>query len=65
MALILVTDEAANAIRRKALTDKRLIQILNSNEEKHMPDSWEARWLAAFVLAAGGHRFNMAPKEKK
>ncbi len=66
MAIILVVDEAVNAMKRKEPSDSRLIKIMNGYDEKTtMPTSEEARWLAAFVLKSRGHIFNRAPKTAK
>lgn len=64
MALILVGDEAANAVRRNPPTDKELVRMLNGLDEDTMPTTEQARWLAAFVLTARGHILNRAPKGK-
>lgn len=65
MSIILVTDEAANALMRKAPTNNRLIKLMNGYDESTMPTSEESRWLAALALQGRGHIFNRAPKEKK
>lgn len=65
MSLVLVTDEAANAIKRKPPTDKDLIKMLNGYEENSLPSSEQVRWLAAFVLTARGHVLNRAPRKAK
>lgn len=47
---IVVSDEAAHAIRHKGPNIRQLLKMLNSNEERHMPDSRQARWMAAKIL---------------
>jgi hypothetical protein len=49
-----LTDEAKAAMRLKGPTNRRLFQILNSNEEKHEADSKLQRWMAAQVLISRG-----------
>ena len=43
---IVLTEEAKAAIKRKAPSDKRLVEILLDNHMDTMPTPEEARWLA-------------------
>lgn len=64
MSLILVNEEAAHALKFGGPTDKQLIKMLNSNEEKDMPSSRHVRWMAGFILVSEGHTLNRAPEPK-
>ena len=61
---ITLTDEAKSACRRKPIRDSRLFAILNSNDVDDMPDSAEARWLAARELNRRGFEFENLPKKE-
>jgi hypothetical protein len=54
---IKLTDEARAALKRSGPSNNRLKKILLSNEEKDMPTSEEARWLAGAVLFKQGFNF--------
>ena len=49
-----LTDEARFALRHKGPGNKRLIRMLNSNDEIDMPSSRHVRWMAAELLKAQG-----------
>ena len=51
-----LTDEAKAVLRRKALTDRQLLRMLNSNDEAAMPDSAQVRMLALDALYLRGFK---------
>jgi hypothetical protein len=54
---IVLTDEARAAIKRKAPSDKRLVEILLDNNEDTMPTPTEARYLALQELVLRGYQW--------
>jgi hypothetical protein len=56
---IQLTAEAKHALKFSGPSNNRLKQILLSNEERHMPTSEEARWMAGAILFKQG--FDFAP----
>jgi hypothetical protein len=51
-----LTKEARAVLRRKALTDRQILRMLNSNDETAMPDSVQVRMLALDALYLRGFK---------
>lgn len=57
---IQLTHEAASAIRNNGMTDRRLIEILNSSQTRHAATDKQQRWMAAQILGALGYKFEVS-----
>ena len=62
---VVLNDEARAALKRSGPSNARLVQIVMSNEERHMPTSEEARWIGAAVLFYNGYSFDPPIKLKQ
>lgn len=59
---IKLTDEARSATRRKPISDKRLLEMLLSNDADDNAGDEESQWLAARELKRRGHEFENLPR---
>lgn len=62
---VVLNAEGIAACKRSGPSNARIKQIVLSHEERHMPASWEARWLGAAVLFYNGYEFTPPIKLKQ